>query len=302
MKKLTLLALSVAVVPGFVSAETATVTGGLTLSYGEIDSGFGGDDIKAKGLDGRMKVDFGNGATAGVQVGKIDMPISGTPVSLEGEFIALEGAYRFGSGVRIGGFADRLTMGADLSPIDITLKTNGFLLGYEGQGFDVEAFVGNTSISPPILPVDIENVGVSTTYTGMTGLALGATWLRAELSAGGASENIDFSGVAASYVFNESFIVFGGISQADFFITTAELDTMGLGFGYDLGAATGFASTVSLEVARTDQGSSSDIDTVRLGLTVPLGSKGPALPMNSVADSILNPRHGAFNAALTAAF
>ncbi|MCC6519054.1 MAG: hypothetical protein IT543_09420, partial [Tabrizicola sp.] len=52
----------------------------------------------------------------------------------------------------------------------------------------------------------------------------------------------------------------------------------------------------------TDFGTGTDLDAVRLGLTVPFGAKGPALPMNSVADSILNPRHGAFNAALTSAF
>lgn len=301
MKKNVLLALALAVSPGLAAAEI-TVTGGLTLSYGKMDGGLGTTDIKAKGLDGRMKVDFGNGATVGLQVGKIDMPISGTPVSLEGEFIALDAAYRFGSGVRVGAYADRLSMGMDSSPIDITLKTNGLSLGYEGQGFDVEAFVGNTSISPPLFAADIDNLGVTASYTGMPGLEVGATWLRAKLSSGGVSQDIDFSGVAASYVFNESFIVFGGINQADFFLTGLEMDTMGLGLGYDLGAKTGFSATMSLELARTDLGVGSDIDTVRLGLTLPLGAKGPALPMNSVADSILNPRHGAFNAALTSAF
>lgn len=77
---------------------------------------------------------------------------------------------------------------------------------------------------------------------------------------------------------------------------------MGIGLGYDLGAKAGFSATVSLEVAKTDFGTGSDMDAVRLGLTVPFGAKGPALPMNSVADSILNPRHGAFNAAMTSAF
>jgi hypothetical protein len=33
-----------------------------------------------------------------------------------------------------------------------------------------------------------------------------------------------------------------------------------------------------------------------------LGGKGKAVPLNSVADSILNPRHGALNSALTSAF
>lgn len=259
--------------------------------------------MKEKGLDGRMKLDFGNGILVGVQVGKIDMPVSGTPISLEGEFIALDAAYRFANGMRVGAYADRLTMGADLSPIDLTLKTNGLSVGYEGQGFDVEAFMGQTSISPPAFgSVDIDNLGVAVSYTGQPGLEAGAAWLRADLSSGGFSQNIDFKGVAASYVFKDAFIVYGGISKADFFISGANFDTTGLGVGYDLGAKTGFSATVSLEVANTDFGTGTDMDAVRLGLTVPFGAKGPALPMNSVADSILNPRHGAFNAALTSAF
>jgi hypothetical protein len=301
MKNKALLTLALAVVPALASAEI-TVTGGATLTYGKLDGAFGPNDVKEKGLDGRMKLDFGNGILFGVQVGMIDMPVSGTPISLEGEFIALDAAYRFANGMRVGAYADRLTMGIDLSPIDLTLKTSGLSVGYEGQGFDVEAFVGNTSISPPVLPVDIDNLGVAVSYTGQPGLEAGATWLRAELSNGGASENIDFKGVAASYVFKDAFIVYGGMSKADFFLAGSDLDTMGLGLGYDLGAATGFSATVSLELARTDFGTGTDLDAVRLGLTVPFGAKGPALPMNSVADSILNPRHGAFNAALTSAF
>lgn len=301
MKNNALLVCALLMVPGFASAEI-TATGGITLTYGKLDGGFGSGEVKETGIDGRMKLDFGNGVLFGLQVGKIDLPLSGTPVTLNGEFIAIDGAYRFASGLRIGAFADRLTMGADLSPIDLTLKTNGVSVGYEGQGFDVEAFIGNTSLSPAILPVDIANRGVTVSYTGQPGLEAGATWLRAELSSGGFSENIDFKGVAASYVFNDAFIVFGGISKGDFFLGGSDLDTRGIGIGYDLGGATGFSATASLELAKTDQGGSSDIDTVRLGLTVPFGAKGPALPMNSVADSILNPRHGAFNAALTSAF
>lgn len=301
MKNTALLALALAVVPALASAEI-TVTGGATLTYGKLDGAFGPNDIKEKGLDGRMKLDFGNGLLFGVQVGKIDMPVSGTPISLEGEFIALDAAYRFANGMRVGAYADRLTMGIDLSPIDLTLKTSGLSVGYEGQGFDIEAFMGNTSISPPVLPVDIDNLGIAVSYTGQPGLEAGATWLRAELSSGGVSENIDFKGVAASYVFKDAFIVYGGMSKADFFLGGSDLDTMGLGLGYDLGAAAGFSATVSLELARTDFGTGTDLDAVRLGLTVPFGAKGPALPMNSVADSILNPRHGAFNAALTSAF
>lgn len=297
MKKPALLALVLTVAPIALQAET--VTGGLTLSYTKQDTG--GPDMKTTGVDGRMKVDFENGFTFGITAGKSKTSQSGSPVELDGEFFSLEGGYRFSNGIKVGAFADRLTIGVNLLPIDLSLKTNGLSLGYEGNGYEVEAFVGDTTLSPLVLPFDVRNVGLTASYTGTPGLEVGGAFLRAELSDGSASENIDFKGVAATYVFKDSFMVFGGIAKSDFFDTLA-LDTTGIGVGYDLGPATGFSSTLSLELARTDSGGSSDIDTVRIGLTVPFGKKGPMLPMNSVADSILNPRHGAFNAAITAAF
>jgi hypothetical protein len=295
MKRTTLLALTLSAIPAAVQAQS--ITGGITLSYTSQEAD--GLDQDTTGLDGRMKVAFDNGFSFGLQLGRSETSLEGTSAELEGEFYALDGNYRFANGMRVGAFTERLTIGVDLVPTDVSLDTDGVLLGYEGNGFDVEAFVGTTSVDL-ISFIDVDNYGITASYTGKPGLEVGGAFLRARLSSGGTSENIDFTGIAATYAFNTSYMVFGGFAKSDFFIGDS-LDSMGLGLGYDLGELAGFSSTVSLELARTDLGGD-DIDTVRFGLTVPLGKKGPMLPLNSVADSVLNPRHGAFNAGITAAF
>lgn len=299
MKSGILVALALSAIPlAPVALEAQTITGGLTLSFTRQDAG--SSTIDSRGLDGRMETDFGNGFTFGVDVGASRMSQSGVSTDVDAEFIAIDGGYRFSNGMKAGLFAERLTFSVS-SSADVTLKTNGLSLGYEANGFDVEAFMADTSPSLPLpFATDVENVGVTARYSGVAGLEVGGAYLRAKLSSGGPTTDIDFKGVAATYVINDSYILFGGVAKTDL-AGVVDIDTTGIGIGYDLGAMTGFSATVSLEAAQTDL-ATTGIDTLRLGLTLPLGKKGPMLPMNSVADSVLNARHGAFNAALTSAF
>jgi hypothetical protein len=199
-----------------------------------------------------MRIAFDNGLSFGLQLGQSETSTDGTSIELEGEFYALDGSYRFANGFKIGAFVERLTIGFDLAPTDVSLDTDGLSLGYEANGFDVEAFVGTTSMNL-LSFLDVDNYGIAASYTGTPGLEVGGAFLRARLSSGGSSENIDFTGVAATYVVRDSYMVFGGFARSDFFIGDA-LDSMGVGLGYDLGALAGFSSTVSLELARTDLG------------------------------------------------
>lgn len=300
MKKSSLLALLISTAP--VVAQAETITGALTLSYTQHSEG--SSDIDTTGLDGRLAIDMDNGLRFGFDIGHSTMSPDGAPFDFNAEFYSLEASYGFGNGFRAGVFADRLSMGADvIIPFDITLKTNGLSLGYEGNGFEAEAFIGRTSISPALIfppSVDIDNYGISGHYTGIEGLDVGAAFLRARLTDGVNSEDMDFVGVAATYMVSDSLMVFGGAGQLDIFGSEG-LDSFGLGVSYNLGAQMGFASSVSFEYGQTSMGGD-DLDVIRIGLTIPLGKSGPVLPMNSVADSILNPRHGAFNAGMTAGF
>ncbi len=296
MKKTALLALLISAAP--IAAQADSITGGLTLSYTQHSQD--SFDINTTGLDGRLAIDMDNGLRFGFDIGHSTMSQDGVPFDVNAEFYSLEASYGFGGGMRAGVFADRLTFGAGIAPIDITLSTNGLTFGYEGSGFEAEAFFGKTSLNVP-LPFDIKNYGITGHYTGMEGLDVGAAFLRATLSQGSNSVDMDFKGVAATYLATPAIMVFGGVGTLDMANSGSGIDSFGLGVSYDLGAKMGFASSVSIELGRTSQGSS-DANVVRLGLTIPLGKPGPVLPMNSVADAILHPRHGAFNAGITAGF
>jgi hypothetical protein len=286
------------------AAQAQEFSGGLTFSYGTIDSDDAGTDVSATGIDGRMKMAFENGATIGLQVGKIDLGIDGVPFDLTGEFVGIDGAYRFTNGMSLGAFAEQLSVGIDVLSDDLSLKSYGLTAGYEMEHLDLGAFVGASTTSPD-LGIDVRNYGLTAQYGASSQLTFGGAYLNANLESGGTDVDISFTGIAATYAFTDAVMAFGGFSRSSIDLADVDVDTMGLGVGYDLTQVAGFASTVSLELARTtlsSGGFESDLDTLRFGVTFPFAKTGTALPMNSVADSVLNPRHGAFNAALTSAF
>jgi len=99
-------------------------------------------------------------------------------------------------------------------------------------------------------------------------------------------------GVGVNHSVNEQFGLFGAIRRAssvnssDF--TSTELS---IGVDYRLAALSSFGALVSLELARTNLetgfGGDEHINSVRLGLTMPLGDNGrKALPLNSSASSL----------------
>lgn len=292
MKNSALLALLLSAAPIAASAET--VTGGLTLSYTEHSNDFG--EMSTKGLDGRLAIDMDSGLSFGIELGQSSMEMDGIPIDIEGDFYGLDASYAFGNGMSAGLFMEKFSVGLDGIPIELSLESKGVTFGYEGNGYSLDAFVGNTDI----IMIDVDNFGISGSYTGTENLEIGAAFHRARLSMGGSSENLDFSGVAATYQVAPNFLVFGGVGSLDL-AGLGDLDSMGLGVSYGLNPSAGFAASLSLEVGKTSLGDT-DLDVIRLGLTVPLGKSGAVLPMNSVADSVLNPRRGALVAGLTSGF
>jgi predicted porin len=286
--------------PNLVAAQD--ISGGVTLGFGQHD--ILGENLDTVSLDGRVDLAFTNGMTLGVTAGYLDLGIDGLSGNIDANFYGLDVGYRFSNGFSIGAYAEQLNGSISGLPIDLSLKTIGAEVGYSMTNLEFGAHIGRTSTSPDI-NIDIDNIGLTAKYTPMENLDIAGAFLRANLSSGGTDIDIDMLGLAAAYDINEQFSVFGGLSRTSISDVDVDFTTMGLGVGYDLSQMTGLASVVSLEVARTEislGGSSEDLDTVRLGLTFPLGGKGSEAPLNSVADSIFNPRHGAVNAALTGVF
>ncbi|WP_374642039.1 porin [Tabrizicola sp.] len=285
-------------------AVAQDMSGGVTLGFGQHSVDEIDQDLSTASLDGRVDFAFANGMTFGVSAGYLDLGIDDTPIDMNANFVQLNLGYRLSNGLSFGAYAEQLNGSISGSPIDIALKSIGAEVGYATGDWDLGLSLGRTSTSPD-MGVDIDNLGLTVKYAAMPNLDIGGAFLRANLSSGPMDADIDMIGLAAAWDINDQFSLFGGVSRTSQDEMDLDVTTMGLGVGYDLSQMTGMASVVSLELARTDLEmgpGSADLDTVRIGLTLPLGGKGTEAPLNSVADSIFNPRHGAVNAALTGAF
>ena len=306
MKSSTSVLILVLSTPGLAAAQD--IAGGVTLGFGNHDISEISQGLSTASLDGRLKLAFDNGVTLGVTAGYIDIGIDEVPFDFQGDFIGLDLGYRFSNGMAMGVYVEDLTLGTDALPIDLSLRTVGLSGSYSMEGLEFGAFIGKTTTSPDIgllLDADIDNIGLTAKYAALPNLNIAGAFLRATIDTSTTDEDIDLIGLAAAYDINEQFSVFGGVSRTSVDLADLDVTTMGLGVGYDLTAMAGVSSTVSLEIARSDLsqgGGSADLDTIRLGLTFPLGGAGTEAPLNSVADSIFNPRRGALNAALTGAF
>lgn len=298
------LALSLLTISAPTLALAQEMSGAVTLGFGNHTISDIDQDLSTSSLDGRMNLVFANGMTFGVNAGYLNLGIDGAPIDIDATFVGLDVGYKMASGVSFGVYTEQLTLDAGIG-IDLSLKSIGAKAGYQTGNLDFGAFLGRTSVSPDITGLEADTFGLSAKYAAMDNLTLGGSFQRASLSAGGSEEiDVDLIGLAGAYDINDQFSAFGGISRTSIDQVDADITTMGLGLGYKLDLG-GVASTVSMELARTDLsalGGGTDLDTVRLGITLPLGGAGTEAPLNSVADSIFNPRHGAVNAALTGAF
>lgn len=283
------------------------ISGAVTFGFGAHEIDFLGQNLTTASVDGRVEMAFQNGIQLGVSMGYLNLGLGNVPVDLSGDFLGFELGYRFANGAMIGAYAEDLTLRVDTLPIDLSLRSVGVSGGYTLHGVELGAFAGETTTSPDIglLGVGIDNVGVSATYAASPSTDLAAAVVRATIDTAGPDLDIDLVGFAGTHDLNDQVSLFGGFSRTSIDLLNLNVTTVGVGMGYDVSAFTGMATSLSLEVARTQLsqgGGSGNLDTVRLGLTFPLGGKGSEAPLNSVADSIFNPRRGALNAALTGAF
>jgi hypothetical protein len=307
MKRCIALLLATASAPTLAAAQD--FSGDVTLGFGQhvLEE----LDLSTLTLDGRISLAFDNGITLGVKAGYLDLSVQDADLGgvdggsvIDGQFVGLDLGYRFDNSLSVGTYFEQMDIGIISVPVDLSIESVGLTAGYSTETLEFGAFIGQTTTSPDIFMtiVDgasgLDNMGITATYAPMQNLTVGAALVRTTLSGAGESLNIDVTGLAAAFDVTEQISLFGGVSRIT--ITEGDIDftTVGIGGAYDLTDLVGIASSVSLELAQ----SSDEIDTIRFGLTFPLGGKGSEAPLNSVADSVFNPRHGALNAALNSVF
>ncbi|QFT93100.1 hypothetical protein FIU86_09610 [Roseovarius sp. THAF9] len=275
-----------------------------TLGYAHSSVSNGGGDISSFTLDGAGSVSFDSGVHLGFDgtIAKIDPDGAGDLDTMD---LGLTLNYQFNNGAVVGGYLDHASLDpTGAGSLDVT--SYGLSGGYVTNQFGIELFLGESETSPSLpAGADWTDYGVNIRYAASEQFRVGGHYINSELSGGGGSVDIAAWGLGASYSFANGLSGFAGVNHLDISNVNADATTYGIGAGYSLDQVMSTSAMLSLELARTDVSlgaGSADVDTVRLGVTVPLVGANAEPPLNSVSRSVMSPRHNAVSTGLDAAF
>lgn len=284
-----LLASATLLTPAAVLAQDLTGSFALGYTHGEGN----GDLLDAKGItfEGAARYELGNNFALTGRANLDGITVEG--LTTEAHIVSLGLNYGFAPNAWAGIFAEYSRLGA------LGEQTEDVALGLEGGYAFGDATVGGFWGKSK----ELESVGVLAQYAFGSDLTIGASLAHTEIEAGVADQDVNTFGIAAAYDMGNNVTLFGGAIRSNVVGQMADVTTFGLGGAYALGE-TFYNASVSLEVARSTFDAASidgDLDTVRVGITVPFGAKAAA-PANSVAASVFNPTHNALSPAVLAAF
>jgi hypothetical protein len=300
MKINLILPLGVAVLlPCALAAQT--FDGSVTVGYGLSDiSGLG--TVHTPSIDGRFGYDLGNGLKFGADISGVRGSKNGLTGNISALSAGVFGAYSFANGVNLGAYSETASVDATGLTGDISVHSYGLLGGYDIETVKVTGFFGKSNTSPNLpAGVDIKDMGISGRVQVSDQVTVGGSLARSTVSGGGASVDLNTIGLAGSFQVDQSWTVFGGLTDASI-SNVAGITTFGLGASYDMSGSLRQGSAVSLEVARSNVGGVGNINTLRIGLSVPLGATSNAVPLNSVAESAMNPRRNTLATGILSTF
>ncbi|QYX56715.1 hypothetical protein K1T73_17040 [Roseovarius sp. SCSIO 43702] len=277
-------------------------SGAATLGYGHTSLSDGLGDANSYTLDGIGEVDFQNGFTIGMNgsLKKVDPDGSGNDT--EAVDLGLELASRLPSGFMLGGYLDFINVDEDIGggfATNADILSYGIKTGYVTDVLAAEFHIGLSETSPSLPSgVDWTDYGINLRYQATDRTEVGGHLLRSEISGPGGTGNIDSIGLSGSHGFGSGWTTFGGVNWADADGAGGDVTTFGVGVGYDLSRVAAVPAQLSLELARSNIETGAgdvDADTVRLGLTMPLGGGKTGAPLNSVSHATMKPRHNALS-------
>lgn len=251
-------------------------TGAVTLGWGKTT--FEDSDVEntSLNLEGRIQIALGNGVTVGVKAGRESFARDGEQDGIQSTFGA-NVAYDLGNGAWAGLYVEGRGLGWQGDDWEYTLTTYGIEGGYSFAGIDFAGFIA---------PADHTNTyGVSAKYAADTYLV--ASSFKTARTEGEAEEVF---GLAGTYQYN-AFGLFAGAEK----LRDSRLDGKTVNWG--VGASYTYETAVVPVIASIEYGAVeygfNDYDykdeTVKIGVTFPLGGSKAVAPLNSVADSVINP-------------
>lgn len=288
------------------AAYAQQFSGAATLGYSHSSVSNGGGDINSWTLDAVGDLSFGNNMTLGMvgSFGNINPDGAG---DLNATDLGLDLRYQFTNGARIGGYVDYASL--DFNPGgSIDLTSYGVMGGYQAERFNIDLHIGVTDTSPTLIPgLDWVDYGVNVGYDVSDNTRIAGHYIVSNLSVGGGDVNLTSFGIAADHHFGKGWSAYGGLSWFDIDVANIEMVSASVGVGYDMSQVVNVPVQLSLELARntvnaSGGGFATDMDTIRVGVTMPLGQNTRAIPQNSAAAKIMRPRHNAASTAFSMAF
>lgn len=292
-----------------VAVEAQDFTGAATLGYGS-SSVDGNGDFSSLTFDGIVDADFGNGLSGGMGLSLARIDPDAVAEDTEINTFELDVMYTFANGFGVGAYYDRGRISEDLGLAGLTsegkVESIGLQAGYALNDIEVLAFFGKSETDPDLPSgVDWKDLGASVQYAPSSDLIVGGHLMRSTIDGPGGDVDLDSFGLGGAYAFGNGWMGFAGVQRASLDDIGLDATTFGAGVAYDLSNITSVSVIASLELARTklDDGASSlDVDTVKLGFTIPLGVKAVTSPLNSVANSAIAPNRNALTSTIKASF
>lgn len=281
--------------------------GAFTLGYGASSVSGPAGDISTLSLDGVGNIALNNNFNIGFYGSFKNADENNTSNDVTASDFGLTLNYQFVNGVVVGGYLDYASLDFGTFTTDLDATSYGGTVGYVTDTFGAEGFLGMTETSPDLAPgVDWVDYGLNLRYVVSPQVRIGGHAMRSDISGpGGADLEIDSYGIGGDYGFGNGWSGFGGLSYVELDAANIDATTFGLGVGYDLKQISRVPASVSLELSRTDlsgPGNNTDVDTIRLSVTLPLGNRQSTAPLNSVGRSAMAPRHNAVSTLIDSAF
>lgn len=304
MKSITPIILGAVVTALPVAAMAQDVTGGATLGFGSISGPDGFPDVTTRALDGAIGLDYDNGLRLGASASSVRADLSGIEEDISANVFGLTAGASFSNFWNAGVYYEYGKIGI-VSLLEASIDSYGLFLGYDSDLMGFEVFAGTTdSYLLSGTGVDWADVGASASFKMGANSKIGGHVVRSRLSGGGDEVDLTTMGLGGSYGFGNGLVGYAGVTHGQIDDLVGDLTTVGLGVGYDLSDTANFPAMLSFEVARSrlDDGVDNvDLDTIRFGVTLPLGG-GKAVPMNSVAANAMSPNRTALSTAIVGAF
>lgn len=305
MKIKLIMGAAIASMPFALSAQEAG--GAFTLGYGASSVSGPAGNLSTLSLDGVGNIALNNNFNIGFFGSFRNVDESNTSNDLSASDFGLALNYQFINGLVLGGYLDYANLDFGSFAGDFDATSYGGTVGYVNDTFGAEAFLGETETSPDLgSGVDWVDYGLNLRYVLSPQVRIGGHVMRSDISVPNSADvEVDSYGIGGDYGFGNGWSGFGGLSYVELDRANVDATTFGVGVGYDLQQISRLPAAVSLELSRTDlsqPGNGADVDTIRLSVTLPLGNRQNANPLNSVSRSAMSPRHNAISTLLDSAF